>query len=78
MALLCTSACMVSFSGYLLSGRGYKSRVFESGWINDCVFALKYSLLLKIHWVSAVFYKGDVWLWEVMHCLNMAGIMTVC
>ena len=28
---------LVSFSGYLLSGKGYKSRVFESGWINDCV-----------------------------------------
>lgn len=42
------------------------------------VFALKYSLLLKIHWVSAVLNKGDVCLWEVMHCLNMAGIMTVC
>ena len=52
--------------------------MFESGWINDWVFALKYSLLLKIHCVSAVFDKGDVWLWEVMHCLNMAGIMTVC
>ena len=49
-----------------------------AGSINDCVFALKYSLLLKIHWVSAVFNKGDVWLWEVMHYLNMAGIMTVC
>ena len=69
---------LVSFFGYLLSRRGYKSRVCQGGWINDCVDALKYSLLLKIHCVSAVFNKGDVWLWEVMHCLNMVGILTVC